>query len=182
MRWKLATTTCFLAAWCLLGATPAASRAADPSDAPHDGRVYIISNVHSGKRLAVADGGQNNGDKMVQDDNTKTHVTWRLEKVGDGYFHVVNTSSGLVLDMPHDHAEKAGERVQQWEAKDDGQHSNQAWEFVKIGEHYAIRCKLGSMVLDVDNASKDDGAPVIAYPLKDERKSNQLWILTEVKK
>ena len=108
--------------------------------------MYIISNVHSGKRLAVADGGQNNGDKMVQDDNTKTHVTWRLEKVGDGYFHVVNTSSGLVLDMPHDHAEKAGERVQQWEAKDDGQHSNQAWEFVEeFGEHYAIRCKLGGV-------------------------------------
>ena len=84
--------------------------------------------------------------------------------------------------MPNDHADKAGVRVQQWEAVDDGRHSNQAWEFVKIGEHYAIRCKKGSLVLDVDNASKDDGAPVIQFPLKDERKSNQLWILTEVKK
>ncbi len=178
---RLSASAPFLAAACLL-ASCAATRAADPSDDPRDGRVYIISNLHSGKRLAIEDGGQQNGDKIVQDDSTKTHVTWRLEKVGDGYFHVVNTSSGLVLDVPHDHAEKAGVRIQQWEAKDDGQHSNQYWEFVKIGEHYAIRCKKSSMVLDVDNASKEDGAPILQYPLKDERKSNQLWILTEVRK
>ena len=181
MRWRLSMTASFLAAWCLLRAAPPWA-AADPSDDPHDGRVYIISNLHSGKRLAIKDGGQDNADKLVQDDRTKTHVTWRLEKVGDGYFHIINTRSGLVLDVPSNETGKSGVQVQQWEAKDDGKHENQAWEFVKIGEHYAIRCKKGSMVLDVDNASTDDGTPVLQYPLKDERKSNQLWILTEVRK
>jgi hypothetical protein len=60
------------------------SRAADPSSAPRDGKVYIISNVHSGKRLAIEGGSREPHAGVVQDDSTKTHVTWRLEKLGDG--------------------------------------------------------------------------------------------------
>ena len=62
--------------------------AADPSDEPHDGGVYIISNVHSGKRLAIEKGSTEPKAKAVQHEATKTHVTWKLEKNGEKVEHV----------------------------------------------------------------------------------------------
>jgi hypothetical protein len=167
-----------LAVGCLVGVAPTACRAGEKSDAPHDGKVYIISNVHSGKRLAIEKGSRDAGGKLVQDDAARTHVTWRLEKVGDGSFRVVNTSSGLVLDVPGQ-SDEAGLQLQQWEANAG---DNQAWEFIRVGDAYAIRCKQSKLVVDVSQASKDDGAAVGQFPLKEKHEQNQLWVLTEVKK
>lgn len=153
------------------------SRAADQSAAPRDGKVYIISNVHSGKRLAIEGGSREPHAGVVQDDSTKTHVTWRLEKLGDGCFRIVNTATGLVLDVPGGSGEPV--QIQQWHANDT---DSQAWEFIRKGDHYLIRNKGSHLVLDVANASKDNGGAVGQWPEKSEGKGNQRWILTEVKK
>ena len=58
----------------------------------------------------------------------------------------------------------------------------QAWDFVKAGDAYHIKCKQNGLVLDVANGSADDGASIIVYALNDKPSPNQLWVLTEVSK
>jgi hypothetical protein len=180
MRWQLRVLVPVLAAWCLLGLAPPAKLLAEPSDKPGDGKVYIICNVHSGKRLAVADGSKEPNGKIVQDESTKTHVTWRLEKVGENSFRLVNTSSDLSLDVPGKSKDE-GVQIEQWTTKTEDT-SNQEWVFIKRGHHYAIRSVDSQLVLAVENRSKDNGAAVRQVPLKDEDESSQLWILIEVVK
>jgi hypothetical protein len=177
MRRVLAMSLCTLVCFGL----PGVVHAVDPSDKPEDGKVYIISNLNSGKRLAIADGSKAANALLVQDDASKTHVTWRLEKTSEDHFRIVNTKSNLSLDIP-DGSKDAGVQIQQWKTKTDNA-ANQEWEFIKTGHHYAIRSKHSKLVLDVKEASKDDGAAVIQFPLNDKKeRTNQLWILTEVKK
>jgi hypothetical protein len=163
---------CALVLLTLAGVSPA-----EPSAEPHDGKVYIITNVHSGKRLAIEGGSREPHGRVVQDDSTKTHVTWTLEKFSKGYFRLVNTSSGLSLDVTDGSGDPV--QLQQWHANDT---DAQAWEFIKKGEHYYIRNKGSKLVMDVANASKDHGGAVGQWPEKDEGKGNQLWTLIEVKK
>jgi hypothetical protein len=182
MHRHLSASVSVLVAWCLLGLMSTASRAADPSAKPHDGKVYIISNVHSGKRLAIEGGSKELNGKLVQDDATKTHVTWRLEKMGEGHFRIVNTSSDLSLDVPAE-SKEAGVQIEQWMTKTDpGTTSNQEWEFIRRGDHYAIRSRDSQLVLAVDNRSKESGAAVKQLALHDRDDNSQLWILTEVRK
>ena len=54
-------------------------------------------------------------------------------------------------------------------------------EIARAGDPFLRETLL--LVLDVKDASKDDGAAVIQFPLNDKKeRANQLWILTEVKK
>jgi hypothetical protein len=162
---------------------PARVRAADSSDAPEDGKVYIIRNVLSGKRLAIAGGATRPNTLLVQDDSKQTRVLWRLERTKKRHFRIVNTKSNLSLDVPG-LSKDAGVQIQQWITKPDHpDFPNQEWEFIKIGQSYAIRSTFSKMVLDVKDASTDNGAAVIQFPLnaKGDR-GNQLWILTQVKR
>jgi hypothetical protein len=180
MRWQLRVLVPVLAAWCLPGPVSAAESLAEDSDKPGDGKVYIICNVHSGKRLAVAEGSKEPNGRLVQDESTKTHVTWRLEKVSEGHFRIVNTSSELSIDVPNK-SKEAGVQIEQWTTKAEDT-SNQEWQFLKRGPYYAIRSVDSQLVLAVDNRSKDNAAAVKQLPLKDEDDDSQLWILIEVVK
>jgi hypothetical protein len=180
MHRQLSVSVSFLVALSLLVLAQGVSRAADPSDRPRDGRTYIISNVHSGKRLAVEDGSKEPNGKLVQHDATKTHVTWRLERVSEGHFRIVNTSSNLSIDVPAK-SQDEGVQIEQWNTKAEDT-SNQEWGFVRRGNHYAIRSKDSQLVLAADNRSKEDGAAVKQFRLKDRDDNSQLWILTEVRK
>jgi hypothetical protein len=179
MHRHLSVSVPVLAALCLLALARVGSRAADPSDRPHDGKTYIITNVHSGKRLAVEGGSKEPNGKLVQHEATRTHVTWRLEKVSEGHFRIVNTSSNLSIDVPGK-SQDEGVQIEQWNTKADDT-SNQEWEFIRRGDHYAIRSKDSRLVLTVDSRSKANDAAVKQFPLKDRDDNSQLWILNEVR-
>jgi len=172
----------FLVVWSLLGMASAACRAADPSDQPRDGHVFIISNVHSGKALGVEKGSKEANAGLIQDDSAETRVHWRLEKVDKGHFRIINTKSKMSVDVPME-AKEAGVRIIQWNTTIDA--PNQHWEFVKHDDFYVIQSKDSGLALSVDNRSKDDGAAIKQMPLKGkkgETDHSQLWKLTEVKK
>ena len=169
-----------LSACCLLVSALPVGRAADLSEKPVDGKAYVITNVHSGKRLAIAGGSKEVHGLLVQDSSKKNRVTWRLEKLSKGHFRIVNTSSDMALDVG-DASKEVGVQIQQFPAKPEGT-ANQEWEFIKRGDYYAIRGRDSRLVLTVDNDSTDDGAAVKQFPLKDGEHNSQRWILTEPRK
>jgi hypothetical protein len=56
------------------------------------------------------------------------------------------------------------------------------WSFVKAGDAYHIKCKEMGRVLDLSGGEMADGTPIVMWDLKEPTSSNQLWMLTDVKK
>jgi Tc toxin complex TcA C-terminal TcB-binding domain/Neuraminidase-like domain/Concanavalin A-like lectin/glucanases superfamily/Ricin-type beta-trefoil lectin domain-like/Salmonella virulence plasmid 28.1kDa A protein len=103
----------------------------------------------------------------------QTSEQWQLVSVGSGYVKLVNSESGKVLDAP------IGMGAQLRQSLYDGG-TNQQWQFNDTGNgFYTIMCRNGSsqkLVVDVDNASREDNAKVIQWEqLKDY--PSQQWQL-----
>ncbi len=143
----------------------------EQSDEPVDGGTYIITNVYSGKRLAIENGSRDSGGKLIQRDAKSTYNLWRLEKTG-AHFHIVNTSNALVIDVPSGSTSPV--QVIQWEPHGA---ANQEWSLVKAGPYYRIRAKHSQ--LELDCLSREEGGAVFQN-LPDGSTRSQLWVLTAV--
>jgi hypothetical protein len=83
-----------------------------------DSGFVTITNVRSGKALAVRDGSTTDGAPVIQAASVadETSQEWALEDAGGGEVWIVNRHSGKVLDVPGDDIEKRnGIPVQQWQ-------------------------------------------------------------------
>ena len=58
-----------------------------------------------------------------------------------------------------------------------GEHPNQQWKFVKVGDYYNIINRRTNKALDVKNASKAEGGQVILSEKGNESVDNQQWSL-----
>ncbi len=171
-----------IAAWALAGSALLFASLPALAAEPEEGEIYRIKSENSGMVLAVADNSEKTGAKIIQTEPKKGDESqeWRLVKSGE-YFKLVNRKSGKVLEVP-DASKEQGVQFQQGEDKGN-KGKNQTFPIEKItGKYYAIRAHCNGMVLDVQEAEKNAGAPVIQWPLneKGDRK-NQKWEFVLVK-
>ena len=102
-----------------------------------------------------------------------------MVKAGD-YVKFVNRKSGKVLDVPNLSKEEGVDMIQ-WE---DNGGENQQWKLEKAekADSDKIKCiksRCSGLVLDIFEASREDGARVIQWGLHGDK--NQQWELVEVK-
>jgi hypothetical protein len=136
------------------------------SDEPRDDGTYAIRNVSSRKGFVLGRDG-----KMSQLADSKSRVVWKLNQVGDQY-QIINTANRLVLDGSGD----------QPNLRRSNGAAAQLWSFVKAGDACHIKCKGTGRVLDLSRGAIEDGTPIVMWDLKEPPSTNQLWMLTEVKK
>jgi hypothetical protein len=146
---------------------PRADAVQERSDEPRDDATYIVRSAKTRKGIVV---GRDGGAQQLT--LSKARVVWRLNRVGD-YFQIINSANGLLLDGAADQAT----------LRRANGGASQLWSFVKAGDAYYIRCKEADRVLDLKGGSEDDGTPILMWGLKKPPgDSNQIWMLTEVKK
>jgi hypothetical protein len=151
---------------------PRAETVQEKSDEPRAGVAYLIRSVGSRKLLAIEKGRKEDGAKVIQDSSSESRVVWKLERIGDAY-RIVNTENGLVLD-----GSGSGPISQRRPYRS----VSQTWSFPQSGDHYHIQCKGTGRVLDVPGGSTENGTAIISYGQNRPPSSNQLWILTELRK
>jgi hypothetical protein len=97
-----------------------------------DSGFVTITNMRTGKALAVADGSTMDGAPVIQAEPVANEESqeWALEDAGSGEVWIVNRHSGKVLDLPGDDSEKQnGAPVQQWQRQ--RQAKDQRWLVVR---------------------------------------------------
>jgi hypothetical protein len=151
---------------------PRAEVVRDKSDEPRAGNAYLIRSVVSRKPLAIQRARAEDGAQVVQDSSSESRVVWKLARNGDAYW-IISTRDDLVLD-----AEGSGPIA----LRRPNRSPSQAWRFLKAGDAYHIQCQGTGRVLDVSGGSTENGAPIISYAQNQPPSSNQLWLLTEVRK
>jgi len=87
------------------------------------------------------------------------------------YVKLVHADTGKVLAVA-DNSDEAGAKTVL--AKDEGSAAQQ-WKFEKDGDHYKITNRKTGKVLDVEGASKDEGASIIQWDDKADDNDNQRW-------
>lgn len=128
------------------------------------GKLYSIKSKCSG--LAV----NPNGKATVQNKYSgKAAQKWYLEFQANGSYVIKNKKSGLVLGV-----DKNGNVVQ---GKNKGS-AEQQWDIKKNGNYYTIVNRGSGQSLDLSNASKEQGARIIAWAVNGN--DNQLWSIKAV--
>ena len=132
---------------------------------------YKIVNTNSGKSLDVDEAGKAPGTNVKQyDDYGSDAQQWIIKEAGDGYwFYIISKCNGLYLDVADGNSAN-GTNIQMWTGN---QSAAQKWQFIAWGENtgqtvpdgsYHIVTALDtSKGLDVDDASKSDGANIQIY-------------------
>ena len=141
---------------------------AAPADAPQDGKVYTVKAVHSGKALApAADGGG------VEQCEPKTDAVqhWKFVKSGD-HFRVVHVKTGKAVEVPAEAEDATPLTLSAGKGGD-----RQLWKVAKQDKGFTLTSKATGKVWDINEASGDDGAKLIQYPLKDGDEGNQRFEL-----
>ena len=125
---------------------------------------YEIINVNSGKAIEVSGGTQKSSSNVAQYDRNNTDSQrWIIKSVGNGYYNIICKCNNLALDVAGGvGSSKNGTNIQVY--LNNGTDS-QKFKFEKIAiiaqDTYEIETALNSnKVLDVDSASKNDGANV----------------------
>ncbi|MFB7469610.1 RICIN domain-containing protein [Kitasatospora sp. NPDC056184] len=165
MSFRTTSSAAVLALAAGLALAGPASAAPAPYTAP-----FTVSNLNSGKCLEVADWGTGNGAAVRQwschgGDNQKWYWTAAHE--------LVNVHSGKCLDNPG-YSTVPGTRPVIWDCNAG---TNQKWTEVLAhsGSRYYLN-EVSKLALDVAGGSKDDGAPVIQWPMGPSGASyNQIW-------
>ncbi len=131
---------------------------------------YTIKSVNSGKVLDCANGGVESGTNVQQFQENGTEAQqWFLRRVdtvsGERYYEIVSVKSGLSLDV-QDGNSHAGANIQIFSPNGT---TAQRWRLIGCRPvvddgAYVIESALGAgLVVDVDQASGIDGAPVQIY-------------------
>lgn len=124
---------------------------------------YSITNLYSGKALAIADTSRGNGVNVVQQTyNGAATQQWKFVEAGEGCYFIANRQSGLVIDVCGGTLQNGtniwtyyGNRSQAQKFKL-GRYTQV--EFTQ-GKYYTITSALnGNMVLDIANGSTANGA------------------------
>ena len=143
-------------------------------------KYYHIVCVDTGRVLDVTNASAENGAKIIVKDKGKSESQqWQMVKAGD-YVKFVNRKSGKVLDVPELSKDEGVDMIQ-WE---DNGGENQQWKLEKAEKANSdkvkcIKSRCSGLVLDVLEASREDGARVVQWGLYGEK--NQQWELVEVK-
>jgi hypothetical protein len=136
------------------------------SDVPRDDANEIIRSIVSRRSIAIGRDG-----KLYQSVGTM-RVAWNLKQVGDQY-QIVNAANGMVIDGSGD----------QPALKRASGAASQLWSFERAGDAYHIKCKDTGRALDLSGSVTEGAIPIIMWAAKEPPgDSNQLWMLTEVKK
>jgi hypothetical protein len=142
------------------------------ADAPQDGKTYLIKAVHSGKALAPTADDTGVVQTEAKPDDEAQH--WKLQKVGD-VWRVIHPKSEKTLTLP-DPADDATPLTLAKPKR--GNH--QQWTFKKEEKGFVVTSKASGQVWDIFEASADDGAKLIQYPVKAGENENQLFVLVPV--
>lgn len=123
------------------------------------GVVYKIVNRNSNKLLQVKDSSISDSAKIIQwDFLSHPRQTWYITSLGNGYFNIINSKSGKVLDIIS--SSTSAEVVQN--AKNGS--ASQQWLIVDVGfGYYKIINNSNNSSLDLMHASLDNGAEVIPW-------------------
>jgi hypothetical protein len=140
------------------------------SSAPLDGEVFILVNLNSGRCLSVSEESANIIQGAMAADAGPAE-RWRVIRVGDHHYKLLNQRSRKVLAVPASSRE-SGIQIVQW---DDVGLEDQQWKFVRAGNHYALKSRVSGLMLDVLDGSTEGGASVIQWPWKTTENSNQIW-------
>lgn len=156
---------------------------------PTSNGYYSLVNQKSGKAINVAGRSQENGAQVLQwPVSGSTNDDWCFQEAGDdsGFYYITARHSGKVLDV-NKNSMQSGANVHQWVKKGG---ANQQWslqtltgltgspcaELTGTGDYaYHITARHSGMALNVDNASKENGANIIQMPLSDATNDN--WSL-----
>jgi glucosylceramidase len=144
-------------------------------------KYYRIVSLDSGKVLDVTDASAEDGAKIIiKAKSDAESQQWKMVKAGD-YVKFINRKSGKALDVPASTKDEGADIIQ-WDPHDD---DNQQWKVDKPAKDKSdkgvfIKSRCSDLVLDVAEASQEDGARVIQWGSHGGK--NQLWELVEVKK
>jgi hypothetical protein len=143
-------------------------------------KYYHIVTLNSDHVLDVKDASLENDAKIIISAKGKSESQqWKMVKVGD-FVKFVNRKSGKLLDVPGFSTDEGTDLIQ-WE---DNGGTNQQWTVEapakdKSDKGVFIKSRSSGLVVDVAEASREDGARVIQWSYHGEK--NQLWELIEVK-
>ena len=87
------------------------------------------------------------------------------------YFKMVHVETKKVLSI----VDKSDEAAARCEIAKDDDSEIQQWKVEKTGDILKLTNRKTGKVLDVNEASADDGAEIIQYDAKDEDNDNQRW-------
>ena len=88
------------------------------------------------------------------------------------YFKLIHVDTGKALGIANDSEEAEARAVI---AKEDGKNQSQQWKLEKDGDHYKLTNRKSGKVLDVNENSADEDAPIIQWDDKGEDNDNQRW-------
>jgi hypothetical protein len=168
----------------LTGAQSRGAVASLPQVAPNDGLqngIYQIQAKHSRLYLETRNDSSNPA--------TEGHITqgawrdnanqkWRLIRLPDGAYNIQNTRFGFWLDDTNA-VTAAGDYVRQWFAVNTTTNNAQKWQINRQeGGTYQIRCVASGKVLEVHDASRENGA--VVYQEEWTGKDEQRFLLTRL--
>ena len=137
---------------------------------------YAIVSRSSGKSLAIADGSEEDGAALVQQDFTgAAYQIWQVEDLGDGYYAITAQHSEKALDL-QDFTNKDGVKLQQnpWMNSWD-----QHWVIQKLnGGFYRITSRQSNQALDVYEMNQMNGGTVCLWTYWGG--DNQQWRLLPI--
>lgn len=135
---------------------------------------YLVTSVVSGKNLDVPAGNGANGTKLQQfDQNNSAAQRWGISETDEGSV-AIHSALGYAIDVPSGVA-SSGSKIQLW---DDNGSAAQRWTFIEADIDVSGLYQIGSalneqMVLDVNAASKDEGAKIQIW--SDNNSLAQKW-------
>ncbi len=138
---------------------------------PVAGATYALFNRNSGLALDVNGESTADGAVVIQwPYHNGDNQHWRFIAVGSGYYEIVNVHSGKALESPNsaqgtqlDQRAYTGLTSQQWQLT------------AGAGGAYTLTNRSTGFVVDVNGASRDQGAAVIGWPANGG--ANQQWQL-----
>lgn len=138
--------------------------------------LYAIVSRSSGKSLAIADGSEEDGAALVQQDFTGApYQIWQVEDLGDGYYAITAQHSEKALDL-QDFTNKDGVKLQQnpWMNSWD-----QHWVIQKLnGGFFRITSRQSNQALDVYEMNQMNGGTVCLWTYWGG--DNQQWRLLPI--
>ncbi|WP_454892078.1 RICIN domain-containing protein [Alloscardovia omnicolens] len=142
-----------------------------------DGEYYINSSMLDVASIDTYNQSLNQNNSIVL--HRYAHAKsqkYRFVKQSDGSYTIINSASGLALDVQSGQA-RNNARVILWSPNGG---NNQRWFIRDAGNGYIIQSALGNFVLDVQSAGKSDNTPIILYE-PGHSNMNQRFILSSTR-
>jgi len=136
---------------------------------------YQLDNMTSGMCADNQGGSLNNGTPIIQWNcsSSNTNQRWQFKSVGNGFFHVVNRTSGLCLN--NGGSLTSGTGITQWSCVTS---ANLEWSLTFRNGWYQLKSHKSGMCLD--NTGSDDAGVQLVQKSCSSSSSNQMWALNEL--